>query len=295
MHLMAPAILGTSAVQINVLVNTYFVSGIDGGVSWLSYSFRLMQFPIGVFGVAIGTAAIPTLSRLAAQNDFKKFRETISSSINLVFLLTLPSACGLVVLGEPIIRLIYERGQFDASDTTMTAWALTGYTIGLTGYAAIKILSPAFYALDDAKTPMIISLCSIIVNGIASYIFREALMPFNLGHVGVALATSSVALVNFFALAFLMRGRINGIEGGKILRSFVKIAIAAAIMSVVSWFSYYFLHRIFGASNLIYKLIEVLVPIAIGGICFVLVAKLLRVTELESAYNAFARKLSRKK
>jgi|GEM_PF-8136 len=295
MRLMAPAILGTSAVQINVLINTYFVSDIDGGQSWLSYSFRLMQFPIGVFGVAIGTAAIPTLSRFAAQNDFKKFRETISSSINLVFLLTLPSACGLVVLGEPIIRLIYERGLFTASDTTMTAWALTGYTIGLTGYAAIKILSPAFYALDDAKTPMIISLCSIAVNGIASYVFREALMPFGFGHVGVALATSSVALVNFFALAFLMRGRINGIEGGKILASFVKIAIAAAIMSAVSWFTYYFLHQTFGAANLIFKLIEVLIPIAFGGICFIVVAKLLRVTELESAYNAFARKFGRKK
>ena len=295
MRLMAPAILGTSAVQINVLINTYFVSDIDGGQSWLSYSFRLMQFPIGVFGVAIGTAAIPTLSRFAAQNDFKKFRETISSSINLVFLLTLPSACGLVVLGEPIIRLIYERGLFTASDTTMTAWALTGYTIGLTGYAAIKILSPAFYALDDAKTPMIISLCSIAVNGIASYVFREALMPYGFGHVGVALATSSVALVNFFALAFLMRGRINGIEGGKILASFVKIAIAAAIMSAVSWFAYFFLHQTFGAANLIFKLIEVLIPIALGGICFIVVAKLLRVAELESAYNAFARKFGRKK
>jgi putative peptidoglycan lipid II flippase len=295
MRLMAPAILGTSAVQINVLINTYFVSDIDGGQSWLSYSFRLMQFPIGVFGVAIGTAAIPTLSRFAALNDFKKFRETISSSINLVFLLTLPSACGLVVLGEPIIRLIYERGLFTASDTTMTAWALTGYTIGLTGYAAIKILSPAFYALDDAKTPMIISLCSIAVNGIASYVFREALMPFGFGHVGVALATSSVALVNFFALAFLMRGRINGIEGGKILTSFVKIAIAAAIMSAVCWFAYFFLHQTFGAANLIFKLIEVLIPIVLGGICFIVVAKLLRVSELESAYNAFARKFGRKK
>jgi putative peptidoglycan lipid II flippase len=177
----------------------------------------------------------------------------------------------------------------------MTAWALTGYTIGLTGYAAIKILSPAFYALDDAKTPMIISLCSIAVNGIASYVFREALMPFGFGHVGVALATSSVALVNFFALAFLMRGRINGIEGGKILASFVKIAIAAAMMSALSWFSYYFLHQTFGAANLIFKLIEVLIPIALGGICFIIVAKLLRVAELESAYNAFARKFGRKK
>ena len=295
MRLMAPAILGTSAVQINVFINTFFVSGIEGGRSWLSYSFRLMQFPIGVFGVAIGTAAIPTLSRFAAQNDFAKFRQTISSSISLVFLLTLPSACGLVVLGEPIIRLIYERGQFDAADTTMTAWALTGYTIGLTGYAAIKILSPAFYALDDTKTPMIISLCSIAVNAVASFLFREMLAPFNLGHVGVALATSSVALVNFFALAFLMRKKIESIEGTKILSAFARISLASALLSFVSYFSYRFLHSFFGAGNFLFKLIEVFVPIALGGACFIIAAKILGVAELNQAYNAFARKFGRKR
>ena len=131
MRLMAPAIIGTSAVQIKVLVDTIVVSGIDGGDSWLSYAFRLMQFPIGVFGVAIGTAAIPTLSRLASEKNFDKFRSTLSDAVKLVFLLTIPSACGLIVLGEPIVRLIYERGKFDAFDTNMTAWALAAYSIGL--------------------------------------------------------------------------------------------------------------------------------------------------------------------
>ncbi|HXG85471.1 MAG TPA: murein biosynthesis integral membrane protein MurJ, partial [Pyrinomonadaceae bacterium] len=208
MALMAPAILGTSAVQINVLVNTYFVSQIEGAQGWLNFAFRLMQFPIGIFGVAIGTASIPVLSRMASEGKMGDFRKTLSSSLNLVFLMTLPSACGLIVLGEPIIRLIYERGKFDAGATTMTAWALAGYSIGLTGYAAIKILSPAFYALNDAKTPMIIGVCSIGVNALASYFFRDWLANFGVspehpsgyGHVGVALATSTVALVNFFAL-----------------------------------------------------------------------------------------------
>ncbi|MDQ3087783.1 MAG: murein biosynthesis integral membrane protein MurJ, partial [Acidobacteriota bacterium] len=161
MALMTPAILGTSAVQINVLVNTFFVSDIDGGISWLGYAFRLMQFPIGVFGVAVGTASVPVLSRMASEGKFDDFRQTLSSSLKLVFLLTLPSACGLIVLGQPIISLIYEHGgNFTAADTNMTALALAGYAVGLTGYAAIKVLSPAFYALDDAKTPMIIALCS---------------------------------------------------------------------------------------------------------------------------------------
>lgn len=296
MYLMAPAILGTSAVQINVLVNTMFVTEINGGRSWLSYAFRLMQFPIGLFGVAIGTASVPVLSRMASEGKFGEFRETLSDSLKLVFLMTLPSACGLVILGEPIIRLLYsqgENGAFKESDVPMTAYALAGYSIGLTGYAAIKILSPAYYALNDAKTPMIIAVASIAVNALASYIFRNQLMQYNLGHVGVALATSSVALVNFFALAIMMRKRITRLNGREIFSSFIRIAIASAIMSVVCWFSYYFLHRQFGGVGTIYKLIEAFIPIGIGGLTFLAAAKILKVEEVTKVYNAFARKLKR--
>jgi putative peptidoglycan lipid II flippase len=300
---MAPAILGSSAVQINVLVNTIFVSDINGAQSWLSYAFRLMQFPIGVFGVAIGTAAIPTLSKFAAQNDIAKFRETLGSSIRLVFLLTLPSACGLIVLGEPIVRLLYEHGRFTSAATQMTAWALAGYAIGLTGYAAIKVLSPAFYAMNDARTPMIISICSIVVNAVAGYSFHKILAnvyqtpenPDGLGHVGVALATSSIALVNFLALAILMRRKIVRIEGRKILSALIKIALASALMSAAAYSSYYFLANQFGVNGLAIKLLEVFVPIAIAGLVFVVTAKILGVAELNQAFEVFARKLKRKR
>lgn len=300
-RLMAPAIIGTSAVQINVLVNTFFVTGIEGGVSWLSYAFRLMQFPIGVFGVAIGTASMPVLARMISQNKADEFRDTLSGSINLVFLMTLPSACGLIVLGEPIINLIYQRGAFTSADVTMTAYALAAYSIGLTGYAAIKVLSPAFYALDDAKTPMFIALASIFVNAVACYFFLNlfsnygvtAENPDGLGHIGVALATSSVALVNFFALALLMRKRIGSINGGAILNSFIKIAVASAIMSVVCYFSYKYLRSVFPANDFWIKLIEVSVPIALGGITFFITAKLLGVNELNKFVNSMKRKIKR--
>ncbi len=301
MRLMGPAIIGTGAIQIKVLVDTIVASGIDGGASWLSYAFRLMQFPIGVFGVAIGTAAIPTLSRLAAENNFGKFRDTLSGAVRLVFLLAIPSACGLIVLGEPIVALIYQRGQFDAFDTNMTAWALTAYSIGLAGYAAIKVLSPSFYALDDAKTPMYVSLASIIIHVGMSFGMMQLLStvgvtperPNGFGHVGVALATSIVALVNFLALAFLMRRRINGLNGRDILSSFLRIMIASAAMSAVAYVSYFLLTNYFVDKGLGIRLIEAFVPIGLGALIFVIAAKLLRIEELEKIYNSISAKLRR--
>ncbi len=303
MKLMGPAIIGTSAVQIKVLVDTTIVSGIESGVSWLQYSFRLMQFPIGVFGVAIGVASLPTLARLGSENNIEKFRSTLSNSIGLVFLLTIPSACGLIVLGEPIIRLIYERGAFTAIDTNMASWSLAAYSVGLAGYAAIKVLSPSFFALEDAKTPMYVSVASIVVHIFFSYSLMTYFStvgvsperPNGFGHAGVALATSIVATLNFLALTILMRRKIKRIEARKIIASFIKIAIASALMSAVCWFSYQFLTNYFGEKRFLIKLIETFVPIGLGGITFLITAKLLSVRELNQFIDIFRKKLKRGK
>lgn len=301
MRLMGPAIIGTGAIQVKVLVDTIVASGIDGGASWLNYAFRLMQFPIGVFGVAIGTAAIPTLSRLASEENVLKFRSTLSDAIKLVFLLAIPSACGLVVLGDPIISLIYERGAFDAFDTNMTAWALTAYSIGLAAYAAIKVLSPAFYALDDAKTPMYISLASILVHVPTSFGMMQLLSnvgvtperPNGFGHVGVALATSIVATVNFIALGVFMRRRIKRLNGRDIASSFVRIVIASAVMSAVAYFSYHFLASYFNDNAFKVRLFEAFVPIALAGVTFLIAAKLLRISELEKIWGNLRRRFAK--
>jgi putative peptidoglycan lipid II flippase len=197
--------------------------------------------------------------------------------------------------------MIYERGKFDAMDTSMTAAALAGYSVGLTGYAAIKILSPAFYALNDAKTPMIIALASIGVNLIGSYFLREWLSNFGVtpetphgyGHVGVALATSIVALVNFFALALILRGRIKRLNGRNIIFSFLKIAAASAVMSVAAYASYHALLGSYGSATLTLRIVEAFVPIAAGAVSFVIAAKLLKVTELEQAVGTIRRKFAR--
>jgi putative peptidoglycan lipid II flippase len=216
--------------------------------------------------------------------------------------MTIPSAFGLIVLGEPIIRLIYEGGRFNAIDTNMTAWALAAYSVGLAAYSAIKILSPSFYALDDAKTPMYVSLVSILVHVPSSYglmllfstIGVSPERPSGYGHIGVALATSIVALVNFLALTFLMRRKIKRLEGRQIFAAFIKIIIASLLMSAVCYVSYYFLTNYFGAKTLIVKLIEAFVPIALGGSTFLIAAKILGIKELNQAIDAIRRKLKRK-
>lgn len=239
LRLMAPAIIGTAAVQVNVFVNTNFASEIidpatgavlNGPVSWLNYAFRFMQFPIGVFGVAIATAALPTLSRSTADPDYDEFRRTLVHSLALVFLLCIPSAVGLAVLGRPIVALIFEHGRFTHFDTVQTANALAAYSVGLAGYAAVKVLSPAFYALNDTRTPMLISLWSIAVN----YTMNSLLVgPF--GHVGLAFSTSTVALVNFLLLAAFIRRRLGRLGGRRLGFSVLRIGAASLPMALAAW------------------------------------------------------------
>ncbi|HEV2762649.1 MAG TPA: murein biosynthesis integral membrane protein MurJ, partial [Pyrinomonadaceae bacterium] len=294
MRLMGPAVIGTAAVQINVMINAFYASGINGGVSWLNYAFRLMQLPIGIFGVAIGTATLPAISRFAARNDIPSFRSTLSSSLGLVFLLTIPSACGLIVLRRPIIALIYQRGSFSALTTEMVGLALACYAIGLAGYAAIKVLSPAFYALDDARTPMTVSLVSIVVNAVGSFFLLRWFgsygvtpeTPSGYGHAGLALSTSLIALFNFFALVFFMRRRIRRLEGRRILSSFLRISLVSAALSAAAYFTHLWVFRLLGGQSLWARLADTFVPIAAGALVFFFTARLLRIEELDSAVQA---------
>ena len=205
---MAPATLGVAAVQINVVVNSSFASLIsDGALSWLSYAFRLMQLPIGVFGVAVGTTALTQLSRDAASEDWDRLRSTLQRGLRMVLFLTVPSTVGLALLGVPIIRLIYEHGRFSPHATIETARALSGYAVGLVAYAAIKVVAPAFYALGRTRVPLIASVSAVAANLIWNFAtFRR------FGHVGLALGTSIAALVNAGVLVLRVREADPGVR-----------------------------------------------------------------------------------
>ncbi len=296
MRLMGPAIIGTAAVQINVFVNTNFASAIidpatgavlNGPVSWLSFAFRFMQFPIGVFGVAIATATLPPLSRSTANPNYDEFRQTLTHSLALVFLLCIPSAVGLAVLGRPIVALVFEHGKFTSVDTVQTANALAAYAIGLAGYAAVKVLSPAFYALNDARTPMLISLGSIAVN-----LVMNSLLVGPFGHVGLAFSTSTVALVNFLLLALFMRRRLQRLEGRKLGKTVLRICAASLPMAVTAWL----ISELAGAlplRGLWLHLVQVLGAIGLATVVFYFCCRWLHIEELPEAVNAVAGRFAR--
>jgi putative peptidoglycan lipid II flippase len=285
--LMGPAILGNAAVQINVLVITNFASRIPGNgpVSWLGYSFRFMQLPLGLFGVAIASATLPAISRSAGIGNFDEFRRTLSKSLGMVFLLTLPSSVGLIVLGRTMIGAIYQGGKFSAFDTEQTALALSCYAVGLAGYSALKVLNPAFYALHDARTPMIVSLLSIAVNYFtASLLFRHT----GLGHAGLALSTAAVATFGGIALFVILRNRVGGIYGRNLIESVWKIAAASAVMGAAVFLSSRGIESWLGVGRL-GRLIDLAASIPLGLLVFYAACRVLRVSELDLATRALFR------
>jgi putative peptidoglycan lipid II flippase len=286
---MGPAILGNAAVQINVMVNTSFASEINGGMSWLGYAFRLMQLPLGLFGVAIGGATLPAISRSAARGDMDDFRRTLSRSLGLVFLLTIPSSAGLFVLGPSIIGALFERGEFTSYDTQQTALALGWFAIGLAGYSALKVLVPAFYALKDARTPMFVSLASIAINYLVVSIMTT--QP-GFGLAGLAMSTSVVAISGSLILFSILKGRMTGIYGRALLASVLRILVAAAAMSAAVWATSWFVGSRIEPGRLRY-LVDLALSIPCGLAVYYFTCRLLGVEEMALAADALERPLAR--
>jgi len=287
--LMGPAVIAASAVQVNVLVNSGFAARLgDGPVSWLNIAFRLMQLPLGIFGVAVATVTLPLVSRSAALGNTGEFRGALAHAIRLVMLLTIPSAIGLMILAQPIIAVIYQHGRFTAASTIQTAGALQFYAIGLAGYAGVKVLAPAFYAINKRHLPMVVSLISIAVNFVLNWYLTFHL---GLGHRGLALSTSFVAITNFLLLYAMMRQHTGRLETGQMLATLGKVLAAGAVLAAICFAAQRFVFPASGGSG--WKLIlEVTLTIAIGAGAFFGTAYLLRVAEVNEVVTMARRKLN---
>jgi putative peptidoglycan lipid II flippase len=224
--LMGPGTIGLAATQVNVFVNTVLATGEGtGAVSWLNYAFRLMYLPIGLFGVSVATATLPAVSRHVAQRDEPAARRTIADGLSLMLMLNVPATVGLIVLATPIVRVIFERAAFTPADTAATAAAVQFYALGLGGYSIVRIVSPVFYALGQNRTPVMVSIATVLTNALLNIALVRVL-----GYMGLALGTSIAALFNAGLLMIFLRRRLAGIEGGRVTASLVRIVIASALM-----------------------------------------------------------------
>jgi putative peptidoglycan lipid II flippase len=293
-RLMIPAIVGNAAVQLNVMVNTNFASrisdpirGADGPVSWLAYAFRFMQLPLGLFGVSFASAILPSVSRSAASGNLEEFRKTVSRSTGTVLLMTVPSSIGLILLGKPIIGAIFQGGQFESYDTQQTALALSCYAVGLAGYASTKIFNPAFYALADARTPMLVSILSVAGN----FALAELLVTgLNFGISGLALSTSTVALCGCLVLFAILRRRLGGLEGRYLTGRFLRVAAATLAMAVPVAVVTRYMATHFGDSKQA-DILNLAVSIPLGAVLFFAAAMLLKIDEVGAAGRALKRRL----
>jgi putative peptidoglycan lipid II flippase len=232
-RLMLPAVLGLSATQINIIVDSQLASMYgDGPVSWLGYAFRITQLPIGVFGIAIATVAAADVSRYAAVKDFSAFERTISSALRLSACLTLPATVGLVIFRHEIVQLLFQRDRFTPADTVATAQVLLYYAFALFAYSAVKIMVPAFYALDDSRAPVRISVITV-----AFKIALNLILLKPLGFLGIAASTTAAAWLNFVLLRRHFRRFYSGTGGVSISGDeyiYLRIALASIVMGLLS-------------------------------------------------------------
>ena len=291
--LMGPAVIAASTTQFNVLVNSVFASSLENGaIFWLAAAFRLMQLPLGLFGVALGTVTLPLLSRLVVANRMDTFRTELSKAMRLALLLTIPSTIGLMMLAEPIISLLYQHGKFDAYQAAQTAGALRYYAIGLAGYAALKVLVNAFYALDRRKTPMLVSFLAVALNLLLNWIFTVRL---EWGHRGLAFSTGCVATFNFLILYALMRHQLKGLESRRLLQLLGKIAVASIVLVAVCAASSQWLLAQWQTQAFTVKLAGLFGTIAAAALAFAGCGMLLHIEELKELRAALQRRLARTK
>jgi putative peptidoglycan lipid II flippase len=274
-RLMAPRVLGTAITQLNFVVNNSLASGMgEGAVSAINYAWLLMLLPQGVFAQAVGTAAFPTFAGQAARGERAEMRGTLAATLRAVFFLSLPATVGLLVLGRPLVGLLFERGAFEAASTEAVAWALAFYALGLVGHAGLEIIARAFYALHDTFTPVWMGGLAMGLNVALSLtlpgIFDLVGWP---PHAGLALANSVATLLELAGLLVLIQRRMNGLEGRRTLTAFAKSGLAALAMGgiLLGWQA-----LLPGAGTLVLGGVGVVLGVA----TYVGVALLLRVEEL---------------
>ena len=289
LRLLGPAILGVAAVPINQLTNTWFITSGDEWLPWIQGAYRIMHLPLGIFGVAISTVALPQLAKYANAGETEKFRNALTYAIRLMLTVIIPASVGLMMLSEPICRLLYERGAFLESDTLATGSVLFVYAFGLCGFSAVKIVTDGFYAYKDIRAPVIVSLCGVALNIFLNYLFIFKGLIMN--PRAVVFSTVFTVSLNSGVLLILLRQKIGGLGLRSIAPLAIKVLIASTVMGFLCWISNGFIEEdILGTMGIIPRVVNVFVPIIVSLLALAGMYKLLRVAEFEDILNIFKRR-----
>jgi putative peptidoglycan lipid II flippase len=277
--LIGPGTVGLAATQVNIFVNTLLATSEGtGAVSWLSYAFRLMYLPIGLFGVSIATAVLTAVSRHAATGDLDEVRDTLTRGVALMLMLNVPATFGLIALAAPIVQVLFEHGRFLPADTAPTAAALRLYAVGLIGYSTTRIAAPVFYALRRSRIPVAVSVCTIAANIVLSLALVRTI-----GFRGLALGTSLAALVNGALLMLLLRRHLDGIGETRLAVAFSKITLASLAMAAVVTVVRYGAEAVVARNNLATESVRLAFEISSGLVALAAFAKVLAIAEFGEA------------
>jgi putative peptidoglycan lipid II flippase len=273
------------------MVNMILATGEGTGAqTWLDLAFRLMYLPIGLFGVSIATAVLPAVSRHVLAHDTRASRDTVADGLALMMALNIPATVGLIVLSVPIVRVIFEHGRFLPTDTLATAAALQFYAIGLVGYSVVRITSPTFYALGRNRTPVVVSIITVLVNAVIN-----VLLVRTMGYRGLALGTSLAALFNAVILFVLLRRELHGLNEGRLLSSFIRVVIASAVMGAVAVVVDGWLGGVLSQPGLMWQIVRLGVTIAIALVVLAVAAWTLRIQEFNDSLQLVLRRFRRRR
>ena len=289
--LIAPVLIGVAVTQINTMVDRTIASTlVEGSISALNYATKLNQFVMGMFIVSISSVVYPMLSKLSSENNKEKFNKSIITSINTVVLLVIPVSIGAIILANPIVKLLFQRGEFDARATQMTAVALTFYSIGMIGYGLRDILGKVFYSLQDTRTPMVNGVIAMILNIVLNILFVKFT---NMQLAGLAFATSISALVTIALLFISLRRKIGNFGGKSIALGMIKSLISGLVMAVVTLIVYNTVANMIG-SGFIKEAITLAVSVGVGAIVYCICIVILKVDEVNIILNKVKEKINRK-
>jgi putative peptidoglycan lipid II flippase len=283
---MGPRLLGVAVVQLNFWVNTSLASQMrEGSVASITYGFSLMLMAQAAIAQSVAIAAMPTFSAQHALGKIDEMRASLAASLRGVILLAFPASVGLIVLREPLISLLYERGEFDGHAVQLVAWALLWYAAGLVGHSVMEVLTRAFYAQHDTKTPVMIGTIAMGLNVAFSFMFAGLFSQIGwMPHGGLALANSLATALEATALFILMRRRLNGIEGNHIARGFTASALAALGMGTGLWFW-------IQSTGSMSRWIVVPGGVALGAVIYGFAITVLRVPEIQNVIRFVARRV----